>query len=82
MHMDSKIDCGLSVNCTSINATHCVYRGVGCYLNLITMNNINEILDAIKTDEKDKLSQIVKDNPLIADMKTEQEISLLLFATY
>ena len=46
------------------------------------MNNINEILDAIKTDEKDKLSQIVKDNPLIADMKTEQEISLLLFATY
>lgn len=46
------------------------------------MSNIDDILQVIKTNDNSKLSQIVSDNPLIADMKTEQGISLLQFAAY
>ena len=47
-----------------------------------TMNPLNEISDAIKTGDNDKLIQIINDNTSIADMKTEQGISLLQFAAY
>ena len=46
------------------------------------MNDLKEILDAIKTGDNDKLNQIINDNPLIAGIKTEQGISLLQFAAY
>ncbi|MEO6188251.1 MAG: ankyrin repeat domain-containing protein [Ginsengibacter sp.] len=46
------------------------------------MNNLNEILDAIKICDNDKLNQIITDKPSIADIKTEQGISLLQFAAY
>lgn len=46
------------------------------------MNNIHEILDAIKIGDNDKLSEIINDSPSIADLKTEQGISLLQFAAY
>ena len=46
------------------------------------MNDIQEILDAIKASDNDKINQIVNDNSTIADIKTEQGISLLQFAAY
>ena len=46
------------------------------------MNDINEILDAIKVSDNGKITQIINDNSTIADIKTEQGISLLQFAAY
>ena len=46
------------------------------------MNRLNEILETTKTGDNDKLIQIINDDPSIADMKTEQGISLLQFAAY
>lgn len=46
------------------------------------MNDINEILEAIKANDNDKINQIINDNSTIADIKTEQGISLLQFAAY
>lgn len=46
------------------------------------MNDLNKILDAIKASDNDKINQIINDNFIIADIKTEQGISLLQFAAY
>ena len=46
------------------------------------MSELNEILEAIKTGDSGKLKEIITDNPSIADLKTEQGISLLQFAAY
>jgi len=35
------------------------------------MNDIHEILDAIKASDNDKINQIANDNSTIADIKTE-----------
>lgn len=46
------------------------------------MNETDEILNAIKASDRDKVNQLINDNPAIADIKTEQGISLLQFAAY
>lgn len=46
------------------------------------MNEIDEIIDAIKASDNEKVNQIINDNSTIADRKTEQGISLLQFAAY
>lgn len=44
--------------------------------------NIEEIIEFIKTGKNDNLEEKLKDNPSLADIKTEQGISLLQFAAY
>jgi ankyrin repeat protein len=46
------------------------------------MGNIHEITEAIKTNDNDKLAQIIGNDPLLANAKTEQGVSLLQFAAY
>ena len=43
---------------------------------------MEEIIDLIRTGKNDLLAQKLNDNPLLADNKTEQGISLLQFAAY
>ncbi len=43
---------------------------------------MEDIIELIKTGNNDKLEQELRDNPLLADSKTEQGISLLQFAAY
>ena len=43
---------------------------------------MKEIIELIKTGDNEKLSQIINDNPSLADNKTDQGISLLQFASY
>jgi ankyrin repeat protein len=44
--------------------------------------NIEEIIELIKTGKNDNLEETLKDSPSLADIKTEQGISLLQFAAY
>jgi ankyrin repeat protein len=44
--------------------------------------NMEEIIELIKTGKNNLLEQKLNDNPLLADIKTEQGISLLQFAVY
>ena len=44
--------------------------------------NIEEIIEFIKTGKNDNLEEKLKDNPSLANIKTEQGISLLQFAAY
>lgn len=46
------------------------------------MNIENDILEFIKTSQNDKLEFKLKENPLLADSRTGQGISLLQFAAY
>lgn len=43
---------------------------------------MEEIIEIIKTGKNDHLEQMLIDNPSLADIKTEQGISLLQFAAY
>lgn len=47
-----------------------------------TMTGIQEIQDAIRTNDTERLSGLIRTNPALADAKTEQGISLLQFAAY
>jgi ankyrin repeat protein len=44
--------------------------------------NIEEIIELIKSGKNGHLEQMLNNNPLIVDIKTEQGISLLQFAAY
>ena len=52
------------------------------FLIQTNMNDMEEICDAIKASDNHKIDQMVNDNSTIADIKTEQGISLLQFAAY
>jgi len=46
------------------------------------MSTIDDLVNLIKTGDNDRLIEIMNDSPSIADMKTEQGISLLQLAAY
>lgn len=51
-------------------------------MDKINTMNMEEIIELIKTGKNDLLEQKLNDNPSLADIKTEQGISLLQFAAY
>jgi ankyrin repeat protein len=51
-------------------------------MDKINTMNMEEVIEFIKTGKNDLLEQKLNDNPLLADSKTEQGISLLQFAAY